>query len=57
MINVDPPSGKVPMWPPCGTKEPTYFLERHVLEKLQQGWTLEYRVVKKEEADNGTLYG
>lgn len=34
------PRGKVPMWPPNGGQEPTYFLERHVAEKLNIGWTL-----------------
>lgn len=32
--------GKVALYPPNGGKEPTYFLERHVSEKIAQGWTL-----------------
>lgn len=31
--------GKVALYPPNGGTEPTYFLERHVSEKVAQGWT------------------
>lgn len=37
----DVPRGKVPMYPPNGGQEPTFFLERHVSQQLTRGWTLE----------------
>lgn len=37
----DCPRGKVPLWPPNGGQEPTFFLERHVSQQLNIGWTLE----------------
>jgi hypothetical protein len=35
------PKGKVALFPPNGGEEPTLFLERHVEQKLLDGWVFE----------------
>lgn len=32
-------TGQIALYPPSGTREPTYFLESRVPEKIAQGWT------------------